>query len=641
MIIRVFIFISIVFSSNFEILSNSATFYIEDRVLKQPFLGGVNYPRIQWVDWDEDEYNELFILDEDGCIKLYDYVIPIDQSEAYFEIKDTSFGGLCGMSWFNIVNIDQDVDLEMISQSFNNSNEVQVYDIVEDQFLLKGTLTDSNEAPIISDSSMVPTFSDIDNDGDYDFFTGNIIGTVTFYENIGISDNNLPVFELISFNWQDIWIVGPSRHGASAITFVDIDSDSDLDLCWGDYFQRSLYIIFNIGNSNTPIMDIDNIVSDFPYNEPIYTVGRNMPSFNDIDNDGDQDLFITVLGGDAGIQLVDNFLFYRNTDDIFNLETENFMNTLDFNSDVSPKMIDIDNDNDLDLFIGQDYDTSTFPIRGRIHFFRNIGNSEFQLEDNAFLGTDIGNSLVPEFTDIDNDGDEDLFIGNYNGTILFYKNQGSPSSHNFVFESNLSDIDLDNYSVPNFIDIDNDGDQDLFIGTNSGKIHYYKNIGNQESFQFEFVDDSFFDIDVGYRSSPDFIDIDNDGDYDLVIGSMSENISIFKNSGNIENPTFASLNSCTQAPYYGMNTKPDLYTNNEVIFALIGLSTGGLIHSIYNSSMYGDVNQDSLIDILDILIFIEYIIGNTNEIDYCLADIDMNNMVDLFDIMFLIDQIIS
>ena len=41
------------------------------------------------------------------------------------------------------------------------------------------------------------------------------------------------------------------------------------------------------------------------------------------------------------------------------------------------------------------------------------------------------------------------------------------------------------------------------------------------------------------------------------------------------------------------------------------------------------------------LIFIEYIIGNTDEIDYCLADIDMNNMVDLFDIMFLIGQIIS
>ena len=36
--------------------------------------------------------------------------------------------------------------------------------------------------------------------------------------------------------------------------------------------------------------------------------------------------------------------------------------------------IDIDSDGDLDLFIGQDYNTSTFPIRGRIYFFRNIGD---------------------------------------------------------------------------------------------------------------------------------------------------------------------------------------------------------------------------------------------------------------------------
>ena len=139
-----------------------------------------------------------------------------------------------------------------------------MYDIVEDQFLLKGTLTDSNEAPIISDSSMVPTFSDIDNDGDYDFFTGNIIWTVTFYENIGISDNNLPVFELISFNWQDIWIVGPSRHGASAINFIDLDGDSDLDLAWGDYFQRSLYVIWNEGNAEQVDMNPDNFLYQFP-----------------------------------------------------------------------------------------------------------------------------------------------------------------------------------------------------------------------------------------------------------------------------------------------------------------------------------------------------------------------------------------
>ena len=36
-------------------------------------------------------------------------------------------------------------------------------------------------------------------------------------------------------------------HGASAINFIDIDSAGDLDLFWGDYFQRSLYLIYNIG----------------------------------------------------------------------------------------------------------------------------------------------------------------------------------------------------------------------------------------------------------------------------------------------------------------------------------------------------------------------------------------------------------
>ena len=39
-----------------------------------------------------------------------------------------------------------------------------------------------------------------------------------------------------------------NRHGASAINFIDIDSDGDLDLFWGDYFHRSLYVIYNIGD---------------------------------------------------------------------------------------------------------------------------------------------------------------------------------------------------------------------------------------------------------------------------------------------------------------------------------------------------------------------------------------------------------
>ena len=209
---------------------------------------------------------------------------------------------MCYLNWFQFVDIDLDGELEFVTQIFNSSNQIQVYEILDDELTLVGSVMQSNGSYVISDSVMVPTFADIDSDGDYDFFTGNIIGTVTMYENIGLGEDGIPEFNLISFEWQNIWIVGPSmnnRHGASAIEFVDIDSDGDLDLCWGDYFQASLYIIFNIGSPENPIMDVGNIVTEFPYNDSIYTTGRNMPSFNDIDSDGDLDLFISVLGGDG------------------------------------------------------------------------------------------------------------------------------------------------------------------------------------------------------------------------------------------------------------------------------------------------------------------------------------------------------
>ena len=125
-----------------------------------------------------------------------------------------------------------------------------------------------------------------------------------------------------------------------------------------------------------------------------------------------------------------------------------------------------------------------------------------------------------------------------------------------------------------------------------------------------------------------------------MLGSHNQNLDIFRNIGDSFNPDFLSDN-CIEKPYYGMNTKPDLYTNNDMIFSLIGLSTGGVLHSIYNPSIYGDVSQDNMIDILDILMMIQYIIGSTDEINFCLADTNADNMIDLFDIMFLINQIIS
>ena len=98
---------------------------------------------------------------------------------------------------------------------------------------------------------------------------------------------------------------------------------------------------------------------------------------------------------------------------------------------------------------------------------------------NPLNGVDVGTYSAPTFEDIDNDGDKDAFIGEFNGTILYYKNTGTAASPTFTVQTGAANpfngVDVGRYSTPTFEDIDNDGDKDAFIGEFDGIINYYKN----------------------------------------------------------------------------------------------------------------------------------------------------------------------
>ena len=180
----------------------------------------------------------------------------------------------------------------------------------------------------------------------------------------------------------------------------------------------------------------------------------------------------------------------------------------------------------------------------------------------------------------------------------------------------------------------------MFIGENYGNVFFYENIGDSFEYQYSLVSEHFSDIDVGYRSAPDFIDLNLDGSPELFLGSHAQNIQVYNKIYSDSMYEFR-LNECVDIPYFGLNTKPDLYYLGSELKMLTGLSTGGFLYAGYESILIGDVNLDSFINIQDVIIIIEYIIMSDSQINYCSADINYESYVDILDILFIISQIID
>ncbi len=206
---------------------------------------------------------------------------------------------------------------------------------------------------------------------------------------------------------------------------------------------------------------------------------------------------------------------------------------------ASPSFVDIDNDGDLDAFIGE--------VFGDTFFYRNTGtvnNPAFAAAImNPFGLKNSGAYVNPELVDIDNDGDLDAFIGNFDGNVLFYRNTGT--AINPVFAAAITNPfglgDVGAQSSPTFVDIDNDGDLDAFAGNFDGNILFFRNTGTVNNPVFTAAQTNPFGlVDVGFQANPDFVDADNDGDLDAFVGNLDGNTLYFQNTGTLNNPVFAA-----------------------------------------------------------------------------------------------------
>jgi len=176
-----------------------------------------------------------------------------------------------------------------------------------------------------------------------------------------------------------------------------------------------------------------------------------------------------------------------------------------------PAVVDLDNDGLLDIIVGE--------WGGMLrHFEQDTPNSsDFSLVTDTFDDIDVGRYSAPCFTDLDGDGLLDMIVGNSEGDLNHYE-QNAPGSVLFSsISESFNEINVGYNAAPTFTDLDNDGLLDLIIGAGDGYFHHYKQ-DDESSFGFSVVTDTFNHINVGDFPVPAFTDLDGDGLLDFMVG---------------------------------------------------------------------------------------------------------------------------
>lgn len=249
--------------------------------------------------------------------------------------------------------------------------------------------------------------------------------------------------------------------------FADFDGDGDLDVIWGGIYGTFRYFE-NTGTAAIPNFG-PGVLNPFGLQE---LEEYALPIAVDFDNDGDYDLFVAGYYG--------AYNYYENTgtstEPMFAAPVPSpfgLLIPLDFGS--FPAVADMDNDGDYDIFAAGYYSA--------MNYFENIGTPESPEFTNPVVNP-FNYTATAEFTfpmvgDLDMDGDSDMLSRDYYGNFHYYENGGTPVAADFVlpvptpFGLSLDGLEL--FGPPVFVDIDGDGDLDILQNDYLGNIIYIEN----------------------------------------------------------------------------------------------------------------------------------------------------------------------
>ena len=253
---------------------------------------------------------------------------------------------------------------------------------------------------------------------------------------------------------------------------------------------------------------------------PLSTIKGDSRSVNwvDVNRDGFVDCFISN-GPQAG---QNNMLYINDTNGNFTAVADDPI-VMDVMPSDGATFADIDNDGDLDGFVVNWYNKNNLA-------YINDGSGKFTQVLDGIWVNHFGYSETAAFGDYDNDGLVDLYVTNSAGTKknFLYKNLGG---NNMELVTGISPVtDLFSSRNVSWSDIDSDGDLDLYVTNENGeKENLYRNNGGGS---FEKMTDLIITTDGFNTMSSSWGDIDNDGDLDLFLANDGSKNQLFRNDGN-------------------------------------------------------------------------------------------------------------
>ena len=453
------------------------------------------------------------------------------------------------------VDLDKDGDQDLIVSYDIDAEPTAVSYFLNDG---NGNFSQSTFLPNTTRANEDLNFGDVDGDGDQDMVIGDIDGGIYFYSN-----NGSGTFTEQTGTWDGSTKTGnpfdqlqPHAYNSgfleTSLALGDFNGDGKVDAMIGfnsgppAYAPAELmYFLQNNGQGN--FQRVNGLLDPLG---GVETMGLATVDFKDINGDGQPDAIVSGSGANK----VDLYFNFNGTFSLAPDASNPFSNTHlgSLSNGAAGQLVDFDKDGDLD-FISSN-------TRGDILYFKNDNgtyalqpngaSNPFDTSDLNFYSDDEQIPGVPAFVDIDADGDLDLFIGSKYGYIDFFRNDGGVLNKQGARDGNYDPVDnlnpMGNLHVPRpyyhgasvanirFVDLDNDGDYDALVGHSSvtldsdgfnvvpNSIIFFENTGPPTTPSFIERMSPFKSEDLYGEPLLKFIDFDNDGDQDAFVGHQED-----------------------------------------------------------------------------------------------------------------------